>query len=61
LTARELDVLRGVARAWTNAEIAEHLVVGVATVKTYISRLITKLGVRDRVGLAVWAHQNGIT
>ena len=59
MTARELDVLRGVARAWTNAEIAEHLVVGVATVKTYISRLITKLGVRDRVGASERHHVTG--
>lgn len=59
LTPREVDVLFGVARARSNAEIAADLVVGDATVKTYISRLITKLGVRDRVGLAVWAHETG--
>ncbi|MGZ7496096.1 response regulator [Corynebacterium sp. ZY180755] len=57
LTAREKQVLSRVARAETNAEIAEALFIGVATVKTYVSRLITKLGVRDRVGLAVWAHK----
>lgn len=59
LTPREADVLVGVARALSNAEIAADLVVGEATVKTYISRLITKLRVRDRVGLAVWAHETG--
>lgn len=59
LTPRERDVLAGVARAMTNAEIARDLVVGETTVKTYISRLIAKLKVRDRVGLAVWAHETG--
>ncbi|MCQ9344091.1 response regulator [Corynebacterium kozikiae] len=57
LTAREKDVLRRVAKAETNAEIAENLYISTATVKTYISRLINKLGVRDRVGLAVWVHE----
>lgn len=59
LTPRERDVLAGVARARSNAEIATDLVVGETTVKTYISRLIAKLKVRDRVGLAVWAHETG--
>lgn len=48
-------MLGGVVRALTNAEIAADLVIGETTVKTYISRLIAKLKVRDRVGLAVWA------
>lgn len=60
LTTRELEVLERVALAETNAEIAEHLYIGAATVKTYISRLIAKLQVRDRVGLAVRAHQTGV-
>lgn len=60
LTPRELEVLERVALAETNAEIAAHLHIGAATVKTYVSRLIAKLGVRDRVGLAVWAHTSGI-
>lgn len=59
LTPRELEVLKRVAHAETNAEIAAHLHIGAATVKTYVSRLIAKVGVRDRVGLAVWAHTSG--
>lgn len=59
LTLREQDVLTCVAKAMTNAEIARELTVGETTVKTYISRLIAKLHVRDRVGLAVWAHESG--
>ena len=61
LTEREREVLERVACAETNAEIADALFIGTATVKTYISRLINKLGVRDRVGLAVWAHENGLS
>lgn len=59
LTPRERDVLACVAKALTNAEIARELTVGETTVKTYVSRLIGKLHVRDRVGLAVWAHESG--
>lgn len=61
LTEREKQVLGWVACAETNAEIAGALFIGTATVKTYVSRLINKLGVRDRVGLAVWAHKNQLT
>lgn len=60
LTCREKDILARVALAESNAEIAAHLHVGLSTVKTYISRLIAKLQVRDRVGLAVWAYQAGV-
>lgn len=58
-TQREIDILQRVALARTNAEIADELTIGPATVKTYVSRLIAKLEARDRVGLAVWAHQSG--
>lgn len=61
LTEREKEVLGRIACAETNAEIASALFIGTATVKTYVSRLINKLGVRDRVGLAVWAHKNQLT
>lgn len=60
LTEREVEVLQRIAHAESNAEIAEQLFISVETVKTYVSRLLAKLHVRDRVGLAVWAHTFGI-
>ncbi|MGP9845982.1 response regulator [Brachybacterium sp. 107] len=58
LTARESDVLTALADGQSNAEIAESLFVEVGTVKTHVSRIIAKLGVRDRVQAAIWSHQN---
>lgn len=56
LTAREEEVLRLVARGRTNAEIAVELFVGLSTVKTHIASLMTKLGARNRVEIAMWAY-----
>ncbi|MBA2769196.1 MAG: response regulator transcription factor, partial [Sporichthyaceae bacterium] len=60
LSERELEVVRLVARGLTNAEAARELHLSEATVKTYLSRLMTKLAVRDRVQVAVLAYESGL-
>ncbi len=60
LTDREAEVLRLVAKARSNAEIARELYIGEATVKTHVSNVLQKLGARDRVHAAVLAHQHGL-
>ncbi len=60
MTSREQDVLRCVARGLNNAEIAASLHISETTVKTHLSRLLTKLGVRDRIALVVMAHDAGL-
>ena len=60
LSDRESGVARLVARGRSNAEIAAELYLSEATVKTYVSRLLTKLDLRDRVQVAVWAYESGL-
>ncbi len=60
LTAREMDVLRELAHGRSNKEIALHLGVSVATVKTHVEHVIQKLGVADRTQAAVLAATNGL-
>lgn len=60
LSQRELEVLRLMSRGLNNAEIAEHLIVGLATVKTHVASILRKVGVRDRVQAVVFAYEHGI-
>lgn len=59
LTDREEEVLATLARGRTNTEIAEELYISLSTVKTHVASLMDKLGARNRVEIAIWAHETG--
>jgi DNA-binding NarL/FixJ family response regulator len=60
LTQRELEIVRLIADGLSNLEIARIVHLSEATVKTHVGRVLTKLALRDRVQVAVWAHRHGI-
>jgi DNA-binding NarL/FixJ family response regulator len=60
LTAREVDVLRLVARGATNREIATRLFLSEGTVKNHVSRILARLGLRDRTHAAIYARDHGL-
>ncbi len=60
LTHREQEVLGHLAAGLTNAEIARAMILGEATIKTYVSNVLMKLGLRDRVQAVVYAYEHGL-
>ena len=60
MTEREHEVLLLLARGLTNSEIAAELILGEATIKTYVSNVLSKLKLRDRIQAVVFAYENGL-
>jgi DNA-binding NarL/FixJ family response regulator len=60
LTEREREVVTAIARGASNLEIGEELFIGAATVKSHVSSILTKLGLRDRAQIVVFAYESGL-
>jgi DNA-binding NarL/FixJ family response regulator len=60
LTERELDVIKELAQGHSNAEIAQRMYLSEATVKSHIARILTKLDLRDRVQIVIYAYEHGL-
>ncbi len=60
LTERETEILRLLASGKSNSELASHLFVGEGTIKTHISNVLTKLGLRDRMQAVIFAYESGL-
>jgi DNA-binding NarL/FixJ family response regulator len=60
LTVREQEVMAAVARGASNSEIAKELFIGPSTVKTHVSGILTKLGLRDRTQIVIFAYESGL-
>ncbi|MFF4394562.1 response regulator [Streptomyces sp. NPDC001480] len=60
LTEREHEILVAIGQGWTNGEIAERLVLSESTVKTYVGRVLAKIGARDRIQAVIFAYDLGL-